>query len=138
VGRLINSNKVDGKKWLTLRNAISENQKMVNARIFQLKKSNEPISVIFVFGEKKDFDFVKLEENWKKSMVEKFPGFSSLGLSDAVDQFSNFILSQTDLRTEGANIKKFRANFENNENINFPEIYEKYLKKGSSSEQIIK
>lgn len=44
--------------------------------------------------------------------VEIFPGAENLSLSDCVEEFSNLMMQQLDMRLEADNLEKFRKNFQ--------------------------
>ena len=43
--------------------------------------------------------------------VEIFPGAENLSLSDCVEEFSNLMMQQLDMKLEAENLEKFRENF---------------------------
>ncbi|KAF4651206.1 ATP binding domain 4 [Perkinsus olseni] len=57
-------------------------------------------------------------------LADHMPFLRHLGVSDMVDQFSEFLLSQTDLRLEADNIQRFNDNFNGySQDIRFPKVY---------------
>jgi aarF domain-containing kinase len=67
-----------------------------------------------------DLEILKLGATF----IEKIPGIKALGLSEAVDQFKEFLLPQVDLRIEAGNLIKFRENFRHSKSpIVFPEVF---------------
>ncbi|EEQ97331.1 conserved hypothetical protein, partial [Perkinsus marinus ATCC 50983] len=57
-------------------------------------------------------------------VADHLPFLRHLGVSDMVEQFSDFLLSQTDLRLEAANIQRFNDNFKDyTGSIRFPTVY---------------
>lgn len=67
-------------------------------------------------GVERDIDILRTL-TW---MVDCFPFFRSLGLSDAVEEFSALISTQMDLRNEADNLKRFRSDFSGDDRVQFP------------------
>jgi len=49
------------------------------------------------------------------------------GVNSSLQEFEHMMISQMDLRTEAANLKRFNENFEDNPQIEFPKPYDGYV-----------
>ena len=54
---------------------------------------------------------------------DKLPVLHALKSSAAVEAFSEFLVAQTDLRTEARNLEKFQENFTNSKSVRFPRVH---------------
>ena len=66
-----------------------------------------------------DLALMKLTASLLSSLPVK--GIEWMALPEAVDEFSNIMRNQIDLRKEAANLRKFRKNFGWNTDVDFPE-----------------
>jgi ubiquinone biosynthesis protein len=65
-------------------------------------------------------------------LIGKLPAMAAVAPESSVDQFARAIYAQLDFRVEASNNRRFRANFKNDPDVVFPEVYGEY-----SSERIL-